>query len=145
LRGLAALLLATACAACAPEPAPLGARDPDVPVASQVDVTAARLQGAWRVVESSRLAPGAQLVFGAGTLQTAGAVQPLQALGQGRFRLPDGPLWVHWMDADGRTAAIGDPRAGWFAILDRRGDPGDRLAAAREILQWYGYDLAQAT
>ncbi|NIY99674.1 lipocalin, partial [Salipiger sp. HF18] len=26
-------------------------------------------------------------------------------------------------------------------IMDRTGRPGERLTAAREILEWYGYDL----
>ncbi len=54
------------------------------------------------------------------------------------------PYWVLWVDEDYRTAVVGVPsgRAGW--ILNREpAIPPDRLAAAREILDFYGYDLAR--
>jgi len=68
-------------------------------------------------------------------------------MAHGRFEVTQGALagqvlWVLWMDADGRTAAIGQPggRLGW--IMDRAARGGaDRIAAAREIMGWQGYDL----
>ena len=69
----------------------------------------------------------------------------------GRFRAA-GPvpvavpaeLWVYWMDFDDRTMAIGDPNSDFVAILDRAPTGGaDRIRAAREILDWYGYDLSR--
>ena len=51
---------------------------------------------------------------------------------------------VLWLDADNRTAAIGAPdgRIGW--IMDRSPRGGaDRIAAAREIMEWQGYDMAR--
>ncbi len=64
--------------------------------------------------------------------------------GQGRYDTEEGPLWVHWLDVGDRTAAIGDPSGRTVWIMDRTatGSP-DRIAAAREILDWYGYDLAR--
>ncbi|WP_108482655.1 lipocalin family protein [Oceaniglobus ichthyenteri] len=53
------------------------------------------------------------------------------------------PYWVLWVDEGYRTAVVGVPsgRAGW--ILNRDPViPPDRLAAAREILDFNGYDLA---
>ena len=53
-------------------------------------------------------------------------------------------IWVLWMDFDRRTVALGDPDGSFVAILDRSSTGGeDRIAAAREILDWYGYDLDQ--
>ena len=53
------------------------------------------------------------------------------------------PYWVLWVDEGYRTAVVGVPsgRAGW--ILNRTPDiPPDRLAAAREVLKFNGYDLS---
>lgn len=52
------------------------------------------------------------------------------------------PYWVLWVDEGYRTAVVGVPsgRAGW--ILNRTPEiPPDRLAAAREVLAFNGYDL----
>ncbi len=52
--------------------------------------------------------------------------------------------WVLWVDESYRTAVVGTPngRAGW--ILNRDPEiPADRLAAAREILDFNGYDLSR--
>ena len=52
--------------------------------------------------------------------------------------------WVLWVDADYRTLAVGTPDGRFGFILNRDGAlPPDRLAAAREILEWNGYDLAR--
>lgn len=56
------------------------------------------------------------------------------------------PYWVLWVDEGYRTAVVGSPsgRVGW--ILNREPDiPADRLAAAREVLDFNGYDLTQLT
>ena len=50
--------------------------------------------------------------------------------------------WVLWIDEGYRTAVVGAPngRSGW--ILNRDPEiPADRLAAAREVLAFNGYDL----
>ena len=139
----AALALA-ACARLTPDAAPLPLRNPTAPVASQTDVTLARLTGRWQVIEARGLPPGGTVIFGPDTLRIANGVEPLRVLGQGRFATSDSEYWVHWLDADNRTAALGDPHGSWFAILDRGDGSTDRLNAAREILAWYGYQLAQS-
>lgn len=50
--------------------------------------------------------------------------------------------WVLWVDADYRTAVIGTPSGsfGWIIDRDRRGGD-DRIKAARDVLEWMGYDL----
>jgi apolipoprotein D and lipocalin family protein len=55
-----------------------------------------------------------------------------------------GDYWVLWVDEGYRTAVVGTPngRAGW--ILNRDPEiPADRLAAAREILDFNGYDVSR--
>lgn len=55
-----------------------------------------------------------------------------------------GDYWVLWVDEGYRTAVVGVPngRAGW--ILNRDPViPADRLAAAREILDFNGYDVTR--
>jgi len=52
--------------------------------------------------------------------------------------------WVLWVDADYRTAVVGTPSGSFGWILDRSKTGGaDRIKAAREILKFNGYDLAQ--
>ena len=74
---------------------------------------------------------------------TASVVGP----GRLKVRLDGVPFaadyWVLWVDDDYRTAVVGTPsgRAGW--ILNRSPKiPSDRLAAARDILEFNGYDLS---
>ena len=52
--------------------------------------------------------------------------------------------WVLWVDEGYRTAVVGVPsgRAGWILNRDPR-IPPDRLQAAREVLQFNGYDLRE--
>jgi len=75
----------------------------------------------------------------------------LSVLGQGRFRpvagtrFDDADLWVLWMDADDRTVAIGTPGGSFGWIMDRQPTGGeDRITAAKDIMEWMGYDLSLA-
>ena len=69
--------------------------------------------------------------------------------GQLKVRFPSVPFgasdyWVLWVDQDYQTAVVGAPngRSGW--ILNRSPNiPPDRLNAAREILDFNGYDLSR--
>lgn len=76
---------------------------------------------------------------------------PLAITGPGRLR-PIGqaaaPLnrewWLLWADTDLRTLVLGTPDGSFGFILNRGGPlPPDRLAAAREILDWNGYDISR--
>jgi len=52
--------------------------------------------------------------------------------------------WVLWVDEGYRTAVVGAPngKSGW--ILNRDPEiPADRLRAARDVLEFNGYDLSQ--
>ncbi|MCT4556093.1 MAG: lipocalin family protein [Pelagimonas sp.] len=118
-------------------------RDQSAPVASQVNVTAARLTGTWYVTSGAGILPGQVLKFTENSLSINGKTTLFKQLGPGRFRFLGREIWVHWMDADNRTAALGAPNGEMFWIMDRGDASGDRLRAAREILEWYGYDLKQ--
>lgn len=70
-----------------------------------------------------------------------------EVVGPGRLkvRLSGVPVaadyWVLWVDADYRTAVVGTPsgRAGWILNRDPQ-IPADRLKAARDVLEFNGYD-----
>ncbi|MEO0865588.1 MAG: lipocalin, partial [Pseudomonadota bacterium] len=52
-------------------------------------------------------------------------------------------LVVIWIDDDFRTAAIGEPAGGFAWVLDRNPTGGaDRIAAARDVLEFSGFDLS---
>ncbi|MGH1329781.1 MAG: lipocalin family protein [Paracoccaceae bacterium] len=64
--------------------------------------------------------------------------------GPGRLSPIDGaaPLWLLWIDSGYRSAVIGTPDGSFGYILNRtRKIPQDRLNAAREVLDFNGYDL----
>jgi len=69
--------------------------------------------------------------------------------GPGRFRPGGGAHkgrehWVMWVDQTYRTAVIGAVDGHFAMVLNRAGDiPPDRMQAAREILDWNGYDLTR--
>lgn len=140
---LAPLLLAACAAKAPPAPVDIPLRNPTAPVGSQADAHLARLQGNWTVTEGAGMPPGARIEIGPSDLRVNGVALPLQEEAPGRLRVGDELLWVHWIDADDRTAAIGEPGGGRVWIMDRNGTPGERRTAAREILLWYGYDLSR--
>lgn len=167
------LLASCAKAPVAPPPnAPGLLRNPTAPLASQVDVTAERLKGDWFIRQrgadpgwlGSKLnissGPDGGLVITSDTVGCSDEVDLCQAftqtinltgVGQGRWDVtgasdgfPTGPLWVLWMEFDDRTAAIGGPDGKYVWIMDRNpSGGGDRITAARDILQWYGYDVSK--
>lgn len=82
-----------------------------------------------------RLCLGGKDISGAG---------PLQPIGPGRFAVAGQAWWVLWADGDYRTLVIGTPSGSFGFVLNRGGAiSSDRMKAAREILDWNGYDLGQ--
>lgn len=162
----AALLAVTAAACSVPGPPPAGPdfRRAGAPIASKALFDLDRFLGDWQVVAAfpwseQALCPGKSFRFGTGPSglglerrcaagQTASRIA---LVGPGRFAVtpraepfPEGALWVLWVDEGYRTAVLGMPsgQGGW--ILDRSGAiPDDRLAAAREILDFNGYDTSR--
>ena len=135
------LLLAACAPRSEPEQAPL--RDPNVAVASQADATIARLSGRWLIVSGAGVTPGSPVTIAPDRMVLGDRGAPIAQVGPGRLLYGDTEIWVHWLDADNRTAAMGAVDGGPVWIMDRTGRPGERLRAARDILDWYGYDLAQ--
>lgn len=158
------LLALAACAAPVP-PAPF--RDPGGPIYSNAVLDPAALAGDWVQVAGFGPLPGgcaggtarlgraaggtiavaSDLCLGGERVRFDGAARVLAA---GRFApvgAPpplDRPWWVIWADADARTLVVGTPSGEFGFILDRGGAlPPDRLAAAREVLAFNGYDLAR--
>lgn len=160
-RALFWLAVLAGCAGPAPETAQ-GLRDTGALIGATSRYDAARFKGPWLVRDS----------FGDGVAQVAlvettkGSAFQLctqvgcgdggtlwlaqqQGQGQGRYALsrPDGStrtLWVLWVDEGFRTAVVGNPAGDFGWILDRSASGGaDRIAAAREILDFNGYDTDQ--
>lgn len=147
------LLALTVLAGCAGPAALRGGaplRDPAAPLASIADVDWRRLSGGWTVTRSAGAAPpaGAAVTLaldaaGTGRWTLAGRPEALQPAGPGRLRGNGRDYWLLWADADARTAVVGSPGGDGVWIMDRSVPSPDRLAAARDILDWYGYDLAR--
>lgn len=144
-------------------------RDTDVPIASKALFEPERYLGTWFEVARYPVpfeagCAGVTAEYGAlpdgkisvlNTCRTLdGAVRSTisgtaAVVGPGRLKVsfPSVPFgaadyWVLWTDADYRTAVVGAPngRSGW--ILNREPTiPDDRLNAAREVLDFNGYDL----
>jgi apolipoprotein D and lipocalin family protein len=158
---LIALILLAGCAAKSPAPV-AGFRDTGTQVYSNAVLDNGKLVGRWQQV-AEFAAPdaracrmgGAEIANNARGLTLAanlclGGVPtrfsgPLAAAGPGRFTVPKGePWWVLWADVGYRTLVIGTPSGRFGFILNRGGElPADRLRAAREVLDWNGYDLAR--
>jgi len=154
-------------AACAPpavDPAGPSFRRAGAPIASKALFDLDRFLGDWQVVAlypwaPDAACPGAAFRFGTGPgglglerrCPTGTTTHGLTLSGPGRFSLalgappfPGDTLWVLWVDEGYRTAVLGMPsgQGGW--ILNRSGAiPADRLAAAREILDFNGYDTSR--
>ena len=139
--------VAVALAGCGDGTAP---RDTGARMTSMIGFEPARFAGTWHEVAAVGRTPGtlwqvAAEPGGALAVSTSrdGAGRGEMA-GPGRFRLSQfaAPLWVLWADADMRTLVLGTPDGSFAMVLDRaaRAAP-DRMAAAREVLDWNGYDL----
>jgi len=122
-----------------------------------------RFAGAWTVREyfpTEQRLNGFDVITEAGGtftwVETTGQAAPGQdaeqnatlgtITGQGRFRLDwdDNDYWVLWVDEGFRTAVIGTPNGQFGYIVDRSRTGGsDRIKAAREILDFNGYDVSQ--
>jgi apolipoprotein D and lipocalin family protein len=157
--GWLALVVLAACAA--PEPVAEGFRDTRAPFASTQRFETERFLGDW-VQVAVFAPPGAEVTAARHLYQRATTGQIVADVtgtdgtaqrrvyaveGPGRLRpvAPEGEaLWVLWVDEGFRTAVLGTPSGSRAFILDRSAAPApDRLRAAREILDWYGYDMRQ--
>ncbi len=86
--------------------------------------------------------------FRDGALRVIEGTAKVDGPGRLKVRLGGSPIasdyWVLWVDEDYDTAVVGTPSGGAGWILNRTPDiSDDRLAAARAILGFNGYDLSQ--
>lgn len=148
------VLLALLLAACAPKHvAEAVYRDTSRPAYSIAALDPARIAGHWTQVAGfgTKCAAGAMEIGGVVTYamclpsgeKSGKAVMVAQV--PGRFDLPGfGPFWVLWVDVDNRTMVVGAPSGHYGMILNRDAAiPADRLKAARDIMDFNGYDLAK--
>jgi apolipoprotein D and lipocalin family protein len=143
---LAFVLLLAACGA------PMqGFRRADTPMQALVGFDPARFAGSWHEVAAIGRRPGARWQVTAGPGGGLVVETTRDGAGRGRMIAPGRlaidsfaqPLWVLWADGDMRSVVFGTPDGSFAILLDRAATmPADRLRAAREILDWNGYDLA---
>ncbi|MDE0967800.1 MAG: hypothetical protein OSA51_00140 [Octadecabacter sp.] len=164
------LMQLVACAQAQPIPLQRAVfRDLSAQIASQTNVTADRLAGNWVVRQRFANQPGpvGGVTFSTlpnDALQMAQTHQTcdlnvcvivhtqvlLKPMGLGRWMplnspmtFPSQQIWVMWMDFESRTAAIGSPSGQFGWIMDKNPTGGDdRIIAARDIMDWFGYDVA---
>lgn len=157
--GLFALMLT----ACERPAEPVAWRNPAAMISSAALFDPARFQGEWEVVatygpegncgplrESWAVEAGRFAVRGnvCGRSGKTGYATKAQMIGPGRITrpMPAGPeeIWVLWVDADYRVAAIGTPSGQFGRIIARPGQArADLLTAARSVLDFNGYDLSK--
>ena len=148
---------------CASEPAAPSLRDPKAPISSASLFDGARFGGTWQVVASG--VPGCsgaqnwawngRDAYQVSGIDCAGRTKPLAdrvvLTGPGgrmaaRTGFGGEPIFVMWVDQDYRIAALGTPSGRWGMILSRQSPARpDLLKAAREVLDFNGYDLAKVS
>lgn len=155
------IVLALLLAACAAPPVQR-LRNPAVPVRSIAGYDFTRMQGIWH--EAAHLAPagtptcapgqmavrpeGAALRLD-GVLCIAGVTQRISARavpsGPGRLALSGEAedWWVIWADHGDRTLVLAPPSGRFAVVLDRGRIAPDRLKAAREVLDFNGFDVTR--
>jgi apolipoprotein D and lipocalin family protein len=167
---LTATLLLLALAACsrpAPPAAPALFRDTAVPVYSNAVFEEGRIVGQWQQVaafaaadapdcgagqmrisgRAGALAHEADLCLSGRRVQSSGGL-PITGPGRLTPARAGAPLdqqwWVLWVDTGYRTLVIGAPSGDFGFVLNRDGAlPADRLVAAKEVLDFNGYDVAR--
>ncbi|WP_438990936.1 lipocalin family protein [Lentibacter sp.] len=149
------LAASLALAGCVPVSVPEAAfesyRDSAVMIASTLRFDLARFEGDWAVrgaYPNDHLQRVTIKARGARRFvwRSEGRAAQGEVTGPGRFRLAGqaADYWVLWVDEDFRTAVIGTPDGRFGLILDRKAGGGaDRIQAAREMLEFNGYDLGQ--
>lgn len=153
------IIVALALTGCAKLPQVPVFRDTNSPIGSAAVVDWDRMAGPW--VEVARFDTAFQRGCGRSTWhigasavalecprggQAVRVAETAQVTGPGRLRVRLGgaplDLWVLWVDEGYRTVALGTPDGTMGWILDRAvASSADRINAAREMLEFNGYDL----
>lgn len=157
--------LGLALAGCAAAPTP-GGRDASAPLSSQALFDPSRFADVWHVVAATGAEAGCGPLAetwtpngegrftvtgtGCGPAGARAFLAEARVSGPGRFVLEGAggrrEIWILWVDADYRIAALGSPSGGGARIVARAPvPPADLLAAARDVLDFNGYDPAAMT
>ena len=148
MKRLILCLLLAACAKTVPVGALVSYRDTRAPIGSTTRGGPYDMAGNWQVQAAypgGIFGPGDGVVldFGADGTGVLNGL-PLQVSLPNRWRIGGIEYWVLWVDDDFRTAVIGSPTGAFGWIMDRPGAASvDRTRAAREILEFSGYDLGR--
>lgn len=139
-----------------------GNRDAGTMIASSALFDPSRFVDVWHVVEAygaesgcgplaetwAPVAPGRFRVTGTscGPNGSRAFVADARLTGPGRFTMEGSfglrEVWILWVDGDYRVAALGSPSGDVGRIVARSPTPrADLLAAAREAMDFNGYDL----
>ncbi|MEH6831299.1 MAG: lipocalin family protein [Sulfitobacter sp.] len=160
-----AVLALGACAAPPPKVTTLqGYRDRSALIGVTSRFDAKKFEGLWyvrqafapsgaglsfRMAKGGAMRLGATVCDGSGVCGTVAEDLPVTRISKGRFKvaMPSGEareFWVLWVDEGFRTAVLGNPDGTFGWIVDRSTTGGaDRIKAAREILDFNGYDVSQ--
>jgi apolipoprotein D and lipocalin family protein len=160
-----AAIVFVALAACTVANSNYGLRDASAPISSTTRLDSSRLTGDWyeilygyvssdgpRYVYSripfiiERVAPEKLNVSYPNATEVddfewnGGDLGRFDAVSQNRRR----NVWVLWIDEDHQTVVLGNPQGSFAQILNRTPTlRADRLQAAKDILEFNGYDLSQ--
>lgn len=154
MKQLLLISCAVVIAACTPVP-DVEQRDVSAPISATARFDALSFSGNWQIVGRFGAAPfGTLTVAENGTAGQLRVTSAEHSLISGTYRLgvpgeliPLTPgmerLIVLWVDEDFETAAIGTISGRFGAVLDRDGVlPSDRAKAARDIFEFYGWDVS---
>lgn len=145
-------------AACADRPGSSTYRQSDSPIWSSAAFVPGQMVGTWQQVAAFSTeaagcaAAGVSFQPEDGVLRARGSLcldgkvtdidSAVAASGPGRLSLSGfEDWWILWVDEGYRTLAIGTPSGRFGFVLDRGAGAADRLAAAREVFDFNGYDL----
>ncbi|WP_415919978.1 lipocalin [Tateyamaria sp. SN6-1] len=164
--GICAVLILAGCGADAPVSGDvtIPVRNPTAPIGVTSRYDDARFAGLWHVrgayprdadlVTVERVPEGPAWAFVMRACDAQGACQSLRTTWPARGDQPGadvvadpagGPVRrpvVVWVDEGFRTAAVGDAEGRFAWVLDRAPQGGaDRIRAARQVLEFSGFDL----
>ncbi|GAA3869899.1 hypothetical protein [Celeribacter arenosi] len=159
MRGLIAPLTFALLSACVSAPPPAtGFRDPTVPMRAVAALDMDQFAGRWQEVQTY-LPAGASCLLGGVTFapQSNGDLTVIEGpcadgkprnglarrIGPSRYMFGGEELWLIWADFEYSVAAIGTPNGRAHIIARSLNPPADKVAAAREILDWVGYDVTK--
>jgi apolipoprotein D and lipocalin family protein len=153
-RRVAAIVVLAVLAACAQAPTShpssetkLALRNPTAPLGGTSRFDAARFAGQWQTLACIGTC-ASQVIYSSAAKRSLTRITPA---GQAAYLVASpgvlrgaNTLVVMWIDEGFRTAVVGDADGSWAAILDRRRPGGaDRIKAARDILDFNGWDISK--